>query len=274
MLMHKTKTILVKYVLLSTILVIAMAGCAIAGEQNNAQLAQLFEAMARLPQSEESLRRGKNADRLLKALGNLPLADQNADAQQKIANTLQAFSASLDSDEKETKDILQKWNNYLISINRCSNTEHFQVLKSQQNDYYQAIADLEAGIRKSNQLRKDYSASWIDDLVNLFGKSYLKTNRDAILSNFMAIIQKDYHLYKKELKSLIYTEAMLYGSYRAYFKMFIDFNKEKLNADEQKRLASRVEVADAFLAVIDDVSMTSMHNRSLKKGYTKIKPNP
>lgn len=36
-------------------------------------------------------------ERLLKALGNLPQPNQKADTKQNIANTLQAFAASLES---------------------------------------------------------------------------------------------------------------------------------------------------------------------------------
>jgi hypothetical protein len=226
-------------------------------------MAQLFDAMASLPQSEESLRQGKKMDRLLKALNNLPQADQKADTKMDVANTLKAFAASLKIEDKEVRSALEKWDDYLIRINECSNVEHIKVIKSQQVDYYNAISDVEAGIRRSKQYRKTYSPSWIDDMRNRFGKGFLKTNRDIILSNFQAIICRNYHIYEQELKNLFYTEAMLYGSYRKYFGMFIGFYKEKLNIQDQKRLASRAEVAEAFLAVINDISLTSMHNTLL-----------
>ncbi|MGD9365697.1 MAG: hypothetical protein PVH87_08390 [Desulfobacteraceae bacterium] len=258
--LHKTNAIDFIRVGIWTTLALFIAGLAIAGEQRNKSMAQLFEAMASLPQSEENLRREKNMDRLLKALGNLPQPNQKADTKQNIANTLQAFAASLESEDKEVYSALKKWDDYLISINECSNAEHIQVLKSQQVDYFKSIADLEEGIRRSKQLRKAYSASWVDDLTSRFGKGFLKDHRDAILTNFQAISTSDYHVYDHELRTVIYTEAMLYGSYQKYFGMFINFCKKKLNTREQQRLASRKEVAEAFLAVINDVSITSMQN--------------
>ncbi len=55
------------------------------------------------------------------------------------------------------------------------------------------------------------------------------------MDNFGAIISRDYHKYGKELKNLIYIEAMLYGSYREYFGMFIDyFNREIDDGPEKK----------------------------------------
>ncbi|MGD9365698.1 MAG: hypothetical protein PVH87_08395 [Desulfobacteraceae bacterium] len=263
MLMHKISAIHIRYVVLLSILASFAVRCAIADEQKNKSMAQLFEAMASLPQSEESLRLEKNMDRLMKALNNLPKSDQKADTKLDIANTLQAFAASLETEDKEVRSALKKWDDYLISINECSNAEHIQVLKSQQVDYYNAISNVEAGIQRAKQYRKAYSPTWIEDIRNRFGKGFLKKNRDIILSNFQVIICRNYHIYEQELKNLIYTEAMLYGSYRKYFAMFIAFYKEKLNRQDQNRLASRVELAEAFLAVINDVSLTSMHNTLL-----------
>ena len=63
------------------------------------------------------------------------------------------------------------------------------------------------------------------------GEGYIKNNKEAIISSLYAITTETN--YEKELKELVYTETILYGSYKKYIGMFLDFYKEKLNDEER-----------------------------------------
>ncbi len=85
------------------------------------------------------------------------------------------------------------------------------------------------------------------------------------MDNFGAIISRDYHKYGKELKNLIYIEAMLYGSYREYFSVFIDYFNREIDDGARKKLQTRKEAAQAFLDLINEVSFTRMHENYVLK---------
>lgn len=200
-----------------------------------------------------------NYNKIKEALGNIPQPDDNEGNEAYIGRVFQIFSKTLESDDKETQLLLNRWNKYLISASHFSNADHQEAIESQQIEYFNAISDLNKRIEETNNFRKEYSSSWVDDLLGKFGEEYVKKNRDAILDNFGAIIARSYHQYEKELQDLIYVETMLYGSYKDYFSMFLDFYNEKLDDHGRKKLMPREKAAVAFLELIQDVSFTHMH---------------
>jgi hypothetical protein len=128
-------------------------------------------------------------------------------------------------------------------------------------------------IKIIDSYQKEYSSSWIDDVGNQFGKNYLKSNRVAAIRCLHAISKISNQYIEDDLKDLVYIEAMLYGSYEDYFRLFLDFYSEELKADSQIKLKQRKDAAIAFLELIDDVSVTSMYNKSVLRDRAKINSN-
>lgn len=188
-------------------------------------------------------------------------ADQNNE--EYIGNVFKALSENLEADDEKNHALLEQWNSYLIDISNFSNTDYLSAIEDQQIEYYKAITELNKGIDKIDSFQKKYSASWIDDLTKHFGKGFIKKNKNAILDNFSAIIARDYRLYENELKDLVYTEAMLYGSYKKYFGMFIDFYNEELDNNGRNKLKKHKDAVDVFLSIINDVSFTKMQERTV-----------
>lgn len=84
----------------------------------------------------------------------------------------------------------------------------------------------------------------------------------AIKQSLLAFVTSD-EAFERKLKDLIYIEAMLFGSYKRYIGMFLTFYKEELDQNAQKKLEARKNIAESFLALIDKVSFTSMHNTTV-----------
>ena len=139
-------------------------------------------------------------------------------------------------------------------------------MNKQVADYYKAIADINKIIEKNrDRSKKDYSSSWIDDLIGYFGIEFVKKNRDVIIQAIMAICLSDEENFEHKLKDLIYIEAMLFGSYKDYYGKFLYFYKEELGQNAQKKVESHKDIAENFLALIDKVSLTCIYNTAVLK---------
>jgi hypothetical protein len=202
-------------------------------------------------------------DKLLRSLG-IPQSEASKKNDKIFNRILQAYSDVLESDDKETKELLTQWDNYLISVSHYSKTEYANALDTQVTDYRRAIADIENISKKTRAKRKnEYSSSWVDDLINHFGEEFVKKNKIAVNQSLLAISTADDEAFEKKLKDLIYIETMLFGSYKDYFGMFLDFYKEELDDNAQKKLGPRKIIAENFLALIDKVSLTSIHDKNV-----------
>lgn len=245
------------YICLTLLLTITLAAThSIASDANNLNYHEVLKIFKRVPQSAKSIEVEKNYHKLLHALGDLPKKNHENDMRAYFFKVVDAFAGKIDSDD-EILPLMKRWNEYLLSIKAYSNINYYNVIKSQQMDYMKAITDLSASIQKYDSYRKDYSSTWIDELIANFGEDFIKSNRDAIISSLYAITTDT--CYEKELKELVYTETMLYGSYQKYFGMFLDFYKEKLSDEEQNKLRPRKDAAEAFLALLNNNSITSIY---------------
>lgn len=201
----------------------------------------------------------KHVRKLYRALGNVPKADSSNSVATSIGRAFNLFNDVLESDNEATRTTLKKWDNYALTVLNYSNKEYLDAISEQQAGYHKAIADINELIEKTKKIqKKEYSSAWVDDLVEHFGKNYLKQNKAAILWSLQAIFTCD-ETFESMLKNLIYTETMLYGSYRKYFNGFLDFYREKLDAKAKKNLEGRKVAAESFLAIIGEVSFASMH---------------
>ncbi len=148
-----------------------------------------------------------------------------------------------------------------------SNSDYINAIKQQQSDYCKTINEINNNIEinRSKEIERhtNYSPSWIEDLIKQFGKDFIKNNSDAVIWSLKAISSNYDEQFEKHLKDLIYTEAMLYGSYRRYFKLFLNFYKEELNEVSKKKLNNHKNAADAFLAILSEVSFTFMHDTTV-----------
>jgi hypothetical protein len=203
-------------------------------------------------------------DKLLQSL-NIPKSEESKKNEQHLARVIQAFGEAQESDDKETKYLLKQWENYLISASHYSNSDHLNAINKQLTDYYKTIADVGNIIEKTGiKSKSQYSSSWVDDLVNHFGIEFVRTNKDVILESWKAIFSSD-EAFEQNLKNLIYTETMLFGSYKDYFGMFLTFYNEKLDQKAQKKMEAYKNIADNFLALIDKTSFASMHDTTVLK---------
>lgn len=204
----------------------------------------------------------KDIQESLRSLG-IPASEESKKNELHLAGAIQAFGEALASEDQETRDILKKWENYIIRASHYSNNDHANAINKQLMDYYKAIADLGKVIEeKNNRSKKDYSSSWVDDLVNHFGKEFIIKNKMAILESLLALVNSN-EAFERKLKDLIYVEAMLFGSYKNYYGMFLTFYNEKLDDSAQKKIEAHKKIAENFLALIDKVSLTSMHNTTV-----------
>ncbi len=203
----------------------------------------------------------KQVQEIFQSLG-IPQTEESRNNEKHIARALQAYNEALESDE-ETKELLKKWDNYLINVSHFSNANYTNAISKQVADYQKAIADLGDIIDKDKAKRKnEYSLLWIDDLINRFGKDYIKENREAISWSLLAVSTSDGEAFERGQKDLIYKEVMLYGSYKNYFGMFSDFYSG-LDDQAKKKLEPRKNFADSFLGIIGDASLASITNQNV-----------
>jgi hypothetical protein len=201
-------------------------------------------------------------DKLLQSF-EIPHSEEESKNNEKIFNRiLQVYSDTLAFDDKETKELLSQWDNYLISVSHYSNTDYTNALNRQLTDYFKAITDIGDIIKRNKAKRKsEYSSTWVDDLVNHFGKEFIKKNKTAIKRSLLAFPSDDD--FERKLKDLIYIETMLFGSYKKYFGMFLNYYKEELDDNAQKKIESHKHIAEYFLRLIDKASFASMHNTTV-----------
>lgn len=116
----------------------------------------------------------KDINNTLRSLG-MRQSEESKNNKQHLARAIQAFDEALESDDEETKEILKQWDEYITSVSHYSNTDYTQAINKQLTDYYKAITDLNNTIKENKVKRKsEYSSLWVDDLVNHFGKEYIK----------------------------------------------------------------------------------------------------
>lgn len=207
----------------------------------------------------------KNIQQLIQSLG----ISQSNDSGNNIENfsiALQAFGKALESDDEETLSLLKDWNDYLIAATHYSNDSYVKAIEIQQTQYFKSLTAFGSSITQAEKKEKEYSSSWIDDLIKHFGKDFIKKNQDSVISSLKTFITSD-DAYKKELKDLIYAEAMLFGSYRRYYGLFSSFYNEELDQKSQKKLETRKNLAEAILKITAQKPLTSMHDTT---GLQKI----
>jgi hypothetical protein len=206
----------------------------------------------------------KNIKRTLRSLG-IPQSEESKNNEQNLKIALQAFNETLGSDDKETTEILKQWDDYVKSASHFSNSNYADAINQQITDYYNAITDINYAIGNTNARRKrEYSSSWVDDLFDRFGKKVIKKNDMAVRQSLLALSAAgDDEDFERKLKNLIYIETMLFGSYKRYYGLFLDFYREQLDQNAQKKLEPRKNLAESFLALIDKISLTSMHDTTV-----------
>ncbi len=210
-------------------------------------------------------------DKLLQSLG-MPQTEEGHKNEKHVAKILQAFKSTMESNDGQTKELLMKWENHIKSVSHFSNTDYANAINKQLIDYLKAISDIGSIITKNKDRQaNEYSSSWIDDLTNNFGKNFVKNNRNMILDCYEAVIVSNED-FEKKLKDLIYMEAMLNGTYKNYFGMFLSFYNQELSDNERKIFETHKNIAESFLVIINKTPLTSIHNTTvLRKVLTENK---
>ena len=182
----------------------------------------------------------KNIKQLLQSF-EFQQSNDSLDDINNFNKALKAFCQSLKADDEAALS-LNKWNDYLIEITDFSNKSHVKAMQIQQTAYSNVLAAIEKRINQQKSNEKEYSSSWIDDLTNRFGQDYIKEHQYSVKSSLRAIFASNV-THTKELKDLIYAEAMLLGSYKQYYELFLSFYNEKLDKISQKKMEPRKNLA-------------------------------
>jgi hypothetical protein len=194
----------------------------------------------------------------LRTLG-IPQSEESNNNEQNLSKAIQAFGQALVSDDEETKEVVRQWDDYIVSVTDFTNDEHIAAIGAQKRAYLKALKDLNDRISEIDAVEKQYTSAWIDDLKIRFGREFIIKNRRTILDNFGAIIAGSYHQYEEQLKNVIYAEEMLFGSYKKYFNLFLDFYNKEASYYGRRILDSRKQAAEAVLALINDVSYVGFY---------------
>lgn len=189
-------------------------------------------------------------------------------AQESSRNLLESLTTGPDP---KVNLLLNKWGEYLRSVSTYSNSEFTESIYVLQQEYSQFVEQLEQCLESSKDLRKKYDPKWLDRLIETFGKAYLKKKGESVYINLQMIVKGSYeNCCGQIMEKLFYKEAVLYGAYRDYFKMFLDFYNIQPPAF-QDSLKSRKEATEIFLKLIDDHSIGKMfiasqpHSRQLSE---------
>jgi hypothetical protein len=82
-------------------------------------------------------------------------------------------------------------------------------------------------------------------------------------------MSRSYHQFEEELKNTIYTEEMLFESYKKYFNLFLDFYNNETSDAGRRKLNPQKKAAEAILSLLDDVSYVSFQKTyALKEKLT------
>lgn len=102
----------------------------------------------------------------------------------------------------------------------------------------------------------------MDELIEQFGKAYILENKKAIYWSLEAIAGSDKKI-ESTLKDLIYTEVMLFGSYRKYCEHFIDFYRDEIDETARKKIEPMIKFVDAFLRLIEKAPIQSIYKNTI-----------
>jgi hypothetical protein len=268
MFFHKQR-ILPLYIIVS--IVIAMLVSSSFAVENNPEILRQFNiAVASLPQSNSRKTIDRNLKKIRNILGITETQTNNKNIQDIIPGALKKFSNEAANEQEEIQSLLREWNRYLNTVKNFASTEYGIAIEYQQKEYYSSLNRLANGIQKLNANRKKHSSQWLSELTDRFGKEFARENKEAILANFLVVMNTDYRSYEQEVKDLIYIETMLHGSYKEYFGMFLEFYKGELSQEEQKLLSSRREIAEAILSVIDEIRISKLFETKALHGRMAI----
>lgn len=162
-------------------------------------------------------------------------------------------------DDPATTPLLNKWSDRLQSITTYSNLDYLEALTTLQKEYSDLIAQTEECMTSGpKDAPKGYDPVWIDKLISHFGMDFLKDKEKVVLTNLrMAVAGDTINYCGAIIEKLVYKEAVLFGAYRYYLSLFIDFYKSQ-PAEAKEVLRPRKDAAENFLNLINNYSFMKL----------------
>lgn len=170
-------------------------------------------------------------------------------------NLLKLLSAK---DNQAVNPLLDQWSDHLQAISTYSNSCHIEAFTELQKEYSDLIAQMEDCMTDPPDGQKRYDPSWVDKLINHFGPVYLKDKEKIILANLRMAVASDTEGYCGAImEKLLFKEAVLFGAYRYYLNLFLDFYKLQPPA-KKNILRVRKDAAESFLKLINKYSFEKL----------------
>ena len=172
----------------------------------------------------------------------------------------------LEQNQKENKQLLLNWSDYLFKVKGHTNEEFLLVIENLTREYAQLYISLNKKIEDDReQDRKNYSSEWIEHLLRGFGEDFVRKNKIEILWNLMSVMNRvENKRYDPVAKELMYREALLYGSYREYFEAFLDYYGG-LKPNEKQQMETVKGVADRYLTLLKEHHFAHLYTMSASK---------
>ena len=179
----------------------------------------------------------------------IPLSSQQTNRQADLNRLLNRLA----SPPAGPYDCRTAWKAYLEETFAFNNQILQETIKDLHARYLSEEAALNQQVRKVNAYKKKMNTAWCRDLINRFGKAYVKKNLKAVNTAMVAVsLAKDRALLEKAMKNTLYAQSLSASAIEEYFGLFIDFS----DRTESCRTPS---LLDTYKAVQDYLSV---HNRT------------
>ncbi|MFZ1987316.1 MAG: hypothetical protein WAU91_23105 [Desulfatitalea sp.] len=188
-----------------------------------------------------------------------------------IESSESLFQSLIADQDPKLKPLLAQWMDYIESASTYSNDNYIEAIHILQKEYSDLLVQYEQCLNSAKELRKNYDPAWLERFLEYFGVAYLKDKEESVHHNLGMIIGgAQENCCGTILERLLFKETVLYGAYRDYVNMFLNFYKKQPPAVRGK-LESRKEAAKNFLELIDRISVVKMtlagglHRRQLSE---------
>ncbi len=164
-----------------------------------------------------------------------------------------------DDKKPETARLLEQWGDYIKKVKRYENFEILQAIHLLNNDYIEAILELEGCCRDLEKIRKNYSSSWLKRFKAKYGEKYLATHRQAIGLSINALgIKAEDDACVEKWETAFIRETILYEALKSYINIFGDFYRQQSEVS-QALLHSRKSIADLYLIELQNGPIRALH---------------
>ena len=148
---------------------------------------------------------------------------------------------------KETKELMNRWAEYLNDLTSIDIESHKSILTQIDKEYSQAIRDLESCYGQYRSQETMPSMKWIEALQKNFNRKSIVKNQDGIKACLLALNAKNsYQACDQLTKQSIYLEVLRTNIYKTFLNQFLAYCSE-LNETDRKFMSKRESAAKKLL---------------------------